>query len=132
MAAIALAVVAFGVAWIPCFSWFSFFFSGVGLVLGIIGIVMALSDKKTGVILPAAGTVMCAGTMLMPCIISFLWMALFGTAAHKVSKDVQRAAEKAQREQEEAQKKLNQNGNQMDRTPVKNPPPAEKELNKDF
>src|SRR5947207_4088245 len=59
MVAVGLGVLAFFLAWVPCFGVFSWGFSGLGLVLAIVGLVMASSNKDTGMGWPVAGLVAC-------------------------------------------------------------------------
>ena len=75
---------------IPCLNFVGLPFVGIGLLLGIIGIFVSNSGKKSGVGLPIAGTVV----SLLGLLISLAWIGLFGFAV----KDAQE--KQAQKEKE--------------------------------
>ncbi len=80
LAAILLGVLACITCWIPLFGVVSLPLSGLGLLFGVIGFIVSISGKRSGMSLPIAGTVVCAVAIMIA-----LWPIFFIGAAATVS-----------------------------------------------
>jgi hypothetical protein len=82
--ALVLGVVAIPVAIIPCLGIITLPVSGLGALLGLLGIVVSVSGKKSGLALPLIGFILSAVAFAIP----FMWGAAATSELEKDKKEI--------------------------------------------
>jgi hypothetical protein len=85
IASMCVGIIGLVFAFIPCMIWFSLPLSGVGLVLGVVGLIVALTRDKQGLGFPIAGSSVSGAAILISVIWLFLIAHAFSTATTAVT-----------------------------------------------
>jgi hypothetical protein len=86
LVAILLGVLACITCWIPLIGLVSLPLSGLGLLFGVIGFIVSITGKRSGMSLPIAGTVLCVVAIVIALGPIFLVGAAATGAAHEASR----------------------------------------------
>jgi hypothetical protein len=103
IASLVCSIIALPVALFPCTSIFSLVLSGLALVLGLIGFILAAVKQWDGVAFPIAGT----AVSVLAIAITALWMFVCAgliTSGNKAAQQTAQALQQAQQQAEQAQK----------------------------
>jgi membrane-bound ClpP family serine protease len=65
------------------------FFGIIGIILGLVGLLAAKSDKRTGVGFPIAGVLTCATAIVVGLVITFLFAAAAANSANQAQQRIQ-------------------------------------------
>jgi hypothetical protein len=129
-----LGVVALAFSFIPCCGLpFALGFGGLGLICGGIGIIVALTAERRGIVFPSVG----AGICVLAMIIGVGWYIFFVAVGHSVNQagqqatkdfaaDVKRRAEEANKQAEENRKRLEEEQKNNQKVSGNPPGPVER------
>jgi hypothetical protein len=85
IASLALGASALVVAWIPCIGAFSWPISGIGVVLGIVGLIVAFTKQGSGLAFPIAGS----ATSLVALGLALYWIFVIQRATSELNRAAQ-------------------------------------------
>jgi type II secretory pathway pseudopilin PulG len=104
-----LGVIALLFGFIPCCGiWFAVAFGAIGIIVGGVGLVVALANQRAGFILPAIGLAINLVAILVAVLLYVLAVSwLYGTA-DRMQKQTQEALDRMQKQEEERQRQLKQ------------------------
>lgn len=92
VASVIMGTLAFLICWIPLLNLVGLPLSAIGLILGVVGIAVAVSRRGSGIGLPIAGSAICA----LAIAVTLVWTSMVVSGARGIGNAVERAAASAE------------------------------------
>ncbi|MBN2582533.1 MAG: DUF308 domain-containing protein [Planctomycetes bacterium] len=100
VAALVLGILAAIVCWIPLVNLVSIPLAGIGLLLAVIGFLIALTGRKSGVGMPVSGAIVCIVAILVPILMLVGVIGVAGAGAAAIEEANRKAAIEMKRQAE--------------------------------